>query len=180
MTRCMSNWRRKRIVEHTTERPLLQRYGKEVRIWHKRACQRVTTWPWIERGTFLLQAQPMLMIHKSRRVNHFATRSDKLDTQEKYIGMTQLGSNGQRENHIALCSYSWTLMYTAMESETDQLKKRDLPYISDAAWSRTPCTTLHSTILLQQFAVPMARTWISRIWFHVASFKQTSCISPNT
>jgi len=45
-----------------------------------------------------------------------------------------------------------------MESETDQLKKRDLPYISDAAWSRTPCTTLHSTILSQPFAVPKART----------------------
>ena len=45
-----------------------------------------------------------------------------------------------------------------MESGTDQLKKRDLPYISDAAWSRTPCTTLHSTILLQPFAVPKART----------------------
>jgi hypothetical protein len=45
-----------------------------------------------------------------------------------------------------------------MESETDQLKKRDLPYISDAAWSRTPCTTLHCTILLQPFAVPKART----------------------
>ena len=45
----------------------------------------------------------------------------------------------------------------ASESETDQLQKRDLPYI-DAAWSRTPCTTLHSTILLQPFAVPKART----------------------
>jgi len=75
-----------------------------------------------------------------------------------YHGDGQVFTSYLRSDYGVKNEGRWWEIVSPMESGTDQLKKRDLPYISDAAWSRTPCTTLHSTILLQPFAVPKART----------------------